>query len=67
TKGVRIDLSRTSSGRLSLITNPFVSSSSVYVSLWMDPPSSNGTIVDAKYTTPIDAVNVNSEQLFTSG
>ncbi len=62
TKAVRIELSQSSS-RISFITNPFVSSSSVYVSLWMDPPSSNGTAVGAKYTTPIDAVNINSQQL----
>ncbi|MGZ4901582.1 MAG: hypothetical protein ACXVIG_04085 [Halobacteriota archaeon] len=63
TKAVRIELSQTSSGRLSFITNPFVSSSTVYVSLWMDPPSSNGTTVDTRYTTPVDAVNINSQQL----
>jgi hypothetical protein len=28
----------------------------------MDPPSSNGTL-DARYTSPIDAVSINSQQL----
>jgi hypothetical protein len=36
----------------------------LYVSLWMDPPSniSNST-TDARYAYPIDAVNINSQQL----
>ncbi len=63
TKAVRIELTQSNSGRIPFISNPFVSSSSVYVSLWMDPPSGNSTVVDTRYTTPIDAVNINSQQL----
>lgn len=64
TKAVPIDLPTSSvSSRLGFIPT-LGSTSTAYVSLWMDPPSSNGTsTADARYTYPVDAININSQQL----
>jgi hypothetical protein len=64
TKPVTIDLPKSSgSSRFGFIPT-LGSTSTMYVSLWMDPPpnSSNATI-DARYAYPVDAVNINSQQL----
>lgn len=64
TKPVPIDLPKSSgSSRFGFIPT-LGSTSTLYVSLWMDPPSSNANATaDAKYAYPIDAVNINSQQL----
>ena len=64
TKPVPINLPKSSgSSRFGFIPT-LGSTSTVYVSLWMDPPSSNATSsMSALYMYPIDAVNINSQQL----
>jgi hypothetical protein len=63
TKPVTIDLPKSSGSRFGFMPT-LGSTSTLYVSLWMDPPSniSNST-TDARYAYPIDAVNINSQQL----
>jgi hypothetical protein len=64
TKAVPIDFTTSgSSSPLSFL--PTVgSTSTLYVSLWMDSPSNSGNgTLDARYTAPIDAVSINSQQL----
>ena len=61
TKAVPIDLTTSGSSSPLKILPTVGSTSTLYVSLWMDPPS-NGTL-DARYTAPIDAVSINSQQL----
>jgi len=61
TKAVPIDLTTSSSSSPLKILPTLGSTSTLYVSLWMDPPS-NGTL-DARYTSPVDAVSINSQQL----
>ncbi len=64
TKPVTIDLPKSSgSSRFGFIPT-FGSTSTIYVSLWMDPPSSSSnSTTEARYAYPIDAVNINSQQL----
>jgi len=64
TKPVTIDLPQSSgSSRFGFIPT-FGSTSTMYVSLWMDTPSKTGSsTTDARYVYPIDAVNINSQQL----
>jgi hypothetical protein len=61
TKAVPIDFTTSGSSSPLKILPTLGSTSTLYVSLWMDPPS-NGTL-DARYTSPIDAVSINSQQL----
>ena len=61
TKAVPIDFTTSGSSSPLNFLPTLGSTSTLYVSLWMDPPS-NGTL-DAKYTSPIDAVSINSQQL----
>jgi len=62
TKAVPIDFTTGGSSSPLNFLPTLGSTSTLYVSLWMDPPSSNGTL-DARYTSPIDAVSINSQQL----
>jgi len=64
TKPVTIDLPKSSgSSRFGFIPT-LGSTSTLYVSLWMDPPSgSSNSTTDARYTYPVDAININSQQL----
>jgi hypothetical protein len=64
TKAVPIDFTTSGSSSPLNFLPTVGSTSTLYVSLWMDPPSnsSNGTL-DARYTAPIDAVSINSQQL----
>jgi hypothetical protein len=64
TKPVTIDLPKSSgSSRFGFIPT-FGSTSTLYVSLWMDPPSSStNSTADARYAYPVDAVNINSQHL----
>jgi hypothetical protein len=63
TKQVSIDLPTSSGSRLGFMPT-LGSTSTLYVSLWMDPPSGNtSSTTDARYVYPIDAVNINSQQL----
>jgi hypothetical protein len=63
TKPVTIDLPKSSgSSRFGFIPT-LGSTSTLYVSLWMDPPSSSNSTTDARYVYPVDAVNINSQQL----
>jgi len=64
TKAVPIDFTTSGSSSPLNFLPTLGSTSTLYVSLWMDPPSNggNGTL-DARYTVPIDAVNINSQQL----
>jgi len=61
TKAVPIDFTTSGSSSPLHFLPTLGSTSTLYVSLWMDPPS-NGTL-DAKYISPIDAVSINSQQL----
>jgi len=61
TKAVPIDFTTSGSSSPLHFLPTLGSTSTLYVSLWMDPPS-NGTL-DARYTSPIDAVSINSQQL----
>ena len=61
TKLVQIDLPRSGS-RFDFLPTLGYSSNTLYVSLWMDPPSGNSS-TDARYAYPVDAVNINSQQL----
>jgi hypothetical protein len=64
TKPVLIDLPKSSGSRFGFMPT-LGSTSTLYVSLWRDPPSGNNTssTTDARYLYPIDAVNINSQQL----
>ena len=62
TKAVPIDFTTGGSSSPLNFLPTLGSTSTLYVSLWMDPPSSNATL-DARYTSPIDAVSINSQQL----
>ncbi|MGZ4924600.1 MAG: DUF3488 domain-containing protein [Halobacteriota archaeon] len=64
TKAVPIDFTTSGSSSPLNFVPTLGSTSTLYVSLWMDSPSnsSNGTL-DARYTYPIDAVSINSQQL----
>jgi hypothetical protein len=64
TKAVPIDLPTSRSSSPLEIIPTVGSTSTLYVSLWMDPPSSAGNATnDVRYSYPIDAVNINSQQL----
>jgi hypothetical protein len=63
TKPVTIDLPKSSGSRFGFMPT-LGSTSTMYVSLWMDPPSSiSNSTTDARYAYPVDAVNINSQQL----
>ena len=63
TKPVLIDLPQSSGSRFGFMPT-LGSTSTLYVSLWMDPPSGNtSSTTDARYAYPVDAVNINSQQL----
>ena len=64
TKAVPIDFTTSGSSSPLNILPTVGSTSTLYVSLWMDPPSNSGNgTLDARYTAPIDAVSINSQQL----
>jgi len=64
TKAVTIDFPASGSSSPLAVIPTLGSTNTLYVSLWMDPPSnSNYATLDARYTSPIDAVNINSQQL----
>jgi hypothetical protein len=64
TKAVPIDFTTSGSSSPLNFLPTVGSTSTVYVSLWMDPPSNSGNgALDARYTAPIDAVSINSQQL----
>ena len=62
TKAVPIDLP-TSRSSNPLGIPSLGSTSTLYVSLWMDPPSSGNATANSIYSFPVDAVNINSQQL----
>ncbi|MGA7076659.1 MAG: hypothetical protein WBZ42_08990, partial [Halobacteriota archaeon] len=63
TKPVLIDLPKSSGSRFGFMPT-LGSTSTLYVSLWMDPPSSNAnSTTNAKYAYPVDSVNINSQKL----
>ena len=64
TKAVPIDFTTSGSSSPLNFLPTVGSTSTLYVSLWMDPPSNSGNgTLDARYTAPIDAVSINSQQL----
>jgi hypothetical protein len=64
TKAVTIDLPKSSGSSRFGFMPTFGSTSTLYVSLWMDPSSSSSnSTTDARYAFPVDAVNINSQQL----
>ncbi len=62
TKAVPIDLPSGSSSRFGFMPT-LGSTRTLYVSLWMDPSNGGNATTDARYAYPIDAVNINSQQL----
>ena len=64
TKAVPIDFTTSGSSSPLNFLPTVGSTSTLYVSLWMDSPSNSGNgTLDARYTAPIDAVSINSQQL----
>ena len=64
TKAVPIDFTTSGSSSPLNFLPTVGSTSTLYVSLWMDYPSNSGNgTLDARYTAPIDAVSINSQQL----
>jgi hypothetical protein len=64
TKPVTIDLPKSSGPSRFGFLPTFGSTSTLYVSLWMDPPSSStNSTADARYAYPVDAININSQKL----
>ena len=63
TKPVTIDLPKSSGSSRFGFMPTLGSTSTLYVSLWMDPPSNANATTDARYAYPVDAVNINSQQL----
>jgi hypothetical protein len=63
TKPVTIDLPKSSGSSRFGFMPTLGSTSTLYVSLWMDPPGNANATTDARYAYPVDAVNINSQQL----
>jgi len=62
TKPVLIDLPKTSGSRFGFMPT-LGSTSNLYVSLWMDPPSGSTNSTNTRYAYPDDAVSIISQQL----